>query len=695
MSLPDGLGCNPDARRWHHHHWRRADDRSSGTLEIIDASNTIGATLDDVQVDNSGTIQVGTAIIDPTLTLDDGTVVSGGRLTIASGDTLVLHDATITGGAAVTNQGLIDVTGTSTIDGGVHLYGGDITIESGQTLTLGDTTGGVTVSGTTISFDGTGDTLNLGQPLSFTAHGFAYGDTLDLAGINPDGVSVSNSGALEIHYGGSTITLAGNYDPASISAVSDGHGGTTITDLTPTVTITDRTTSGLDFHAHNALAEMGSGAIQSVGSSTSFTIVDTADNLKFVLDGSGFLYGSGDGGITVTAGTLTSFHEFTNDTTPVALADFTGLSVDVVTWMADVILDAGGTHGPIDTLTSAYAFNFIGGPGPDSFGSAGHADTLSGTGADVFDGGGAPAGARDILTGGAGSTFMFGQGYGALTITNFDQGNGTFDATEGDQIQLNGLTAPTALQVSYSGGNAILDFGGGDVITLLHVTQDQFEGLGGAEFSSGGNGNNGGNNSGGNSSGPVVNNANNSVTYTGTAVLLDPSITVTDTTGGTVNEVNAWISSSSFQNGDTLTIQGSTGTVGSDGSIDGDIVESGHTIHYHYDNTTSHTIDLTSSTATLADFDAALQLIQFSSTSSDVTAAGTDTSRTITWAAHENHRRDQRHRHHDGQHRAGAQQLYAERRARRHRGVVGRQFQRQQQVGDGFLLAGAGLRRRR
>src|SRR5450756_2184844 len=113
------------------------------------------------------------------------------------------------------------------------------------------------------------------------------------------------------------------------------------------------------------------------------------------------------------------------------------------------------------------------------------------------------------------------QGYGALTITNFDQGNntGTFDATEGDQIQLNGLTAPTALQVSYAGGNTILDFGSGDVITLLHVTQGQYEGLAGAEFTSGdngNNGNNGGNNSGGNSSGPVVNDANNTITYTGT-----------------------------------------------------------------------------------------------------------------------------------------------------------------------------------
>ncbi len=238
-----------------------------------------------------------------------------------------------------------------------------------------------------------------------------------------------------------------------------------------TVTITVLTPNGLDFQHHNALVEMGSGTIQAGGNSTSFTIVDTADNLKFVVNGSNFTYGSGAGGITVTGGTLTSFHEFANDSAAVALANFSGISVDAATWMVDVQLAAGGNQSAIEALTSKFAFNFVGGPGPDSFGSAGQADTLTGTGKDFFDGGGAPAGSHDTLTGGAGSTFVFQQGYGALTITNFDQANGTFDKTEGDQIQLNGLTAPR-LNVTYSGGNTTLDFGNGDVITLLNVIPD-------------------------------------------------------------------------------------------------------------------------------------------------------------------------------------------------------------------------------
>ncbi len=103
----------------------------------------------------------------------------------------------------------------------------------------------------------------------------------------------------------------------------------------------------------------------------------------------------------------------------------------------------------------------------------------------------APRAGHDTLTGGsADTTFVFQQGYGALTITNFDQAGGSFNASENDIIQLNNLGNP--LTVSYvADGNStdtVLDFGGGDKITLLNVTQAQFESLNGSEFA----GNNGG-----------------------------------------------------------------------------------------------------------------------------------------------------------------------------------------------------------
>jgi hypothetical protein len=382
----------------------------------------------------------------------------------------------------------------------------------------------------------------------------------------------------------------------------------------PTVTITVLTSGGLDFQGHNPLKEMGAGTIQSGGNSTTFTIVDAAANHEFVLDGCGFTYGA-DGG--VTGGTLTSFHEFTADGST-ALADFTGLLVDAASWMSAVQQDAAGNKTAAEALTGSFAYVFNGGSGADSFGSAGHADTLSGTGVDFFDGGGAPAGSHDTETGGAGSTFVFGAGYGALTVTNFDQANGTFDHTEGDHIELNGFTGqPT---VTYVNGNTIADFGNGDVLTLLNVDPAN---LSDSDFIGGGGGN-------GNNNGPAITGANNTVTYTGTPVYLDPSITVTDATG-TVISVDAWFSSGA-QTGDALTVSAvnlpSGFTLSITDPADGTITDpDGSTIGYHFDGNAINFTG-TSGSPSLADFNAALEAIQF-------TPGAVDGPRTVTWAAHE------------------------------------------------------------
>ena len=45
---------------------------------------------------------------------------------------------------------------------------------------------------------------------------------------------------------------------------------------------------------------------------------------------------------------------------------------------------------------------------------------------------------------------------------------------------MNGFTAPQS--VTYANGNAILDFGGGDAITLLNISQSQYQSLSGAGF---------------------------------------------------------------------------------------------------------------------------------------------------------------------------------------------------------------------
>src|SRR5262249_3141468 len=152
---------------------------------------------------------------------------------------------------------------------------------------------------------------------------------------------------------------------------------------------------------HDVLALMGAGTVRPGGSS-SFTVVDARDHVEFVVTGSNFSYDGHD----ITGGTITSFEEFKTGAKPVALANFTGLSVYAGIGLADVQLDAHGVKGPLKALTGPFAYDFIGGSGNDSFGV------------------GAPAGEHTTLTGGGGSDlFQYQKGYGAVTITDFDQGD--------------------------------------------------------------------------------------------------------------------------------------------------------------------------------------------------------------------------------------------------------------------------------
>ena len=507
---------------------------------------------------------------------------------------------------------------TATVTDGGH---------QGDTLTIA-ADAHITLDGNTVMFDADGpggneavaigtltDNINsLTIALNDNASDAAVAaltQAIEFKNTKPDPDAGTRTVTFTLHDGGGTAN--GGHDSDFFTATVDVMGP-------PTVSITVLTPDGLDFHNDAPLREMGAGGIQYGGSSTTFTIVDPTDNVSFVVDGSNFTYGVDPDGISITGGTLTSFHEFTADG-KTALADFTGLTVDAVTWMSDV-RQAGlaDNKGPIEALTSSFAYNFIGGPGNDNFGSAGQADTLSGTGKDFFDGGGAPAGSHDTLTGGAGSTFVFVQGYGALTITNFDQASGVFNRSDGDHIELDGFTGTPA--VTYVNGNTVADYGHGDILTLLNVNPAN---INDSDFiKNGGNGNGNGNNQ------PAISGANNAVTYIGTPVLLDPSVAVTDDTA-TVTSVNVWISSG-YQVGDELTINGAT---------HGDIANSHGTISYNFDSNNvdpnQHGIYLYASTGspTLDDFDAALHQIEFSNTTSDPTVGGADTTRTVTWAAHD------------------------------------------------------------
>ncbi|WP_258163041.1 hypothetical protein [Rhizobium sp. TH2] len=77
---------------------------------------------------------------------------------------------------------------------------------------------------------------------------------------------------------------------------------------------------------------------------------------------------------------------------------------------------------------------------------------------------------RDILTGGAGNdNFAFVASYGNDVITDFDATGGV-----GFQDLINGTFADVD-HIVKSGKNTILDFGGGDTLTLLNVKPSQID----------------------------------------------------------------------------------------------------------------------------------------------------------------------------------------------------------------------------
>ena len=581
------------------------DVSNSGTLDHVTGTDTITA-----DITNTGTFEV----TGGTLTIGaQSKIANDGNVQASGGGTFEIDGSIDNAGTIAANGGIINIAGAVCGTGSATIASGGIlhfssTVAATQTVTFEDATGALAVADTadfqaTIDHFGAGNTIDL-TGISFTAGEHAV--WTQGTGANAGG------GTLTIYDADgnaeASLNLHGTYTTNNFTLASDGAGTpgtdiqfTTASPAAPTVTIQALTPNGLDLSHQDVLAEMGAGTVQDDGSSTTFTVVDSADHVQFVINGTGLTFD----GTTVTGGTITSFEELTTDPTPVALGNFTGFSVNAATWVSDVQQDAAGNKTPINTVLGTYSFDFIGGPGNDSVGLPP-----------------APAGSHDSITGGGGNdTFYYQQGDGALVITDFDQGGGSFNASE-DTLVLSGFSGQPTF--TYANGNTIADFGNGDVLTLLGITQQEAALI-----------NIQSNNGSGNNNGPVIGDANNSVTYQGTPVLIDPSVTLSDPEA-TVSSVNVWISHGS-QAGDELTING---------NLDGEITNAdGSIIHYHFDNSPGTNngqgpgiflSNIGTTAATTADFQAALQLIQFSSTSNDPTAGGSDNSRTITWAAYDN-----------------------------------------------------------
>ncbi len=128
---------------------------------------------------------------------------------------------------SIDSDGVLEArTGLLKVDG-AFVGGGTAVIDGGKMEF-------VAASDAVVHFSGSSSgTLLLDDVSHFTGTvtGFSYGDTIDLAGIDPANVSVGNSGSLEVHYGPGAndfFALDGNDDPAGFSVVTDHNGGTDI-----------------------------------------------------------------------------------------------------------------------------------------------------------------------------------------------------------------------------------------------------------------------------------------------------------------------------------------------------------------------------------------------------------------------------------------------------------------------------------
>jgi Ca2+-binding RTX toxin-like protein len=149
-----------------------------------------------------------------------------------------------------------------------------------------------------------------------------------------------------------------------------------------------------------------------------------------------------------------------NSATPLTFKDIAA-AYDTALWFAT----------PFDPNQGApAALGLTGGSEPDTlFGFAGN-DTLNGAGGnDVITGGTG----NDILTGGTGDDrFVFHNGDGLDTITDFTPGSGSNDVVELHGYDVANFTALQAL-MTQSGADTIITFDPNDTITLHNVTAAQ------------------------------------------------------------------------------------------------------------------------------------------------------------------------------------------------------------------------------
>jgi hypothetical protein len=369
-----------------------------------------------------------------------------------------------TGASTLSNAGVIDSNGASVISGLSGITNtGLIEVLSGSLLLSEPVTGAGTalLYSATLEFGGASDanvqfatsttaisgTLILDDVSHFagTVAGFTFGDTIDLLGIAPANVSVTNAGSLLVNYATGSFGLTGNYDPTGFSIATDGHGGTDITwsHQAPVISTSSLTVTQ-NGDGTTTITGLQVSDLDAAASTETFTMTATTGAAG---SGTSVSPGSGTGLLTAINTELGTGITYNPGTTPP--------STD------KVALTVADGFGATDTVN--FVFKAVSGAtGPV---------TLTGTsGKDVIF----ATGNNDTLTGGGGADqFVFNKTTGAHTITDFSTINDHIDLTGLSSIvtaaTLNTWLAGNVAASTTNPADTVISLGSSETITLHNV----------------------------------------------------------------------------------------------------------------------------------------------------------------------------------------------------------------------------------
>jgi VCBS repeat-containing protein len=318
-----------------------------------------GAKIQGGPITNNGTLEIAGAA---TL-LNDVLTNTGHTVRIDDGQTLTLSGTEISGGAIDNYSvlgGTIDVTGNSKIDGNATLNKGVVTVESGVTLTLDDATvaGAAITNGGTVKVD-TSKKLTLAGA-SLTGGTLTVAGTLASSGITTiTDANISNSYLLESTLAG-LLTLVATTPAAAItnSGIIRANGAELDIDheaVANTGTLAAINNGTLKLIAAT-VTNTGSGAVSVESGSTLDLLGATIDGGTMTIAGTLESTGASaineadianTGIITVTGGTLTIdpalIHTITNHNLIQASGAELDISGDLVVNTADIKAINGGT----------------------------------------------------------------------------------------------------------------------------------------------------------------------------------------------------------------------------------------------------------------------------------------------------------------------------------------------------------------